>query len=94
MSGGLAADLRKCRYCPEKIKWGISSRSGKAVPLNAEPVRVWVPTTEPGRGDPNEPRLELRMGWVSHFATCSGADKARDDVATKRAAELEKRGRG
>ena len=89
-----ASDLRKCRYCPAMIKWGISSRSGKTIPLNAEPVRVWVSTTETRRQDPNEPRLELRVGWISHFATCSGADKARADVENKRALEAEKRRRG
>ena len=87
------SDLRKCRYCSAMIKWGVAASSGKPVPLDSKPVRVWV-STNPGRTDPSEPRLEVRTGWIAHFATCSGADQARADVEKKRALEVEKRRRG
>lgn len=92
MSGD-AKDLRKCRYCPAMIRWGVTSPGGKPVPLDPKPIKVWIHVTEPARSDPNEPRLRLVSGWVSHHATCAGVDQARADVAAKRTAEL-MRGRG
>ncbi len=83
-------DLRQCRYCPQKILWGVTAERGNAVPLDPKPVKIWIHATEPGRVDPGEPRLRLVSGYVPHHATCAGVDEARADVEKKRAAQTQK----
>ncbi len=86
-------ELRQCNYCPNMILWGTTVGNGRAVPLDPTPIKIYVHATDPGRHDPNEPRVRMVWGFVPHHATCSGVDQARADVEKKRAAELEKRRR-
>ena len=76
---------RPCRYCEVEIFWATAEKSGKAVPLEVKPIKIWVRSQEHGeRVDPVEPKVVQRQGFRNHFETCPGADQARKDAATKR----------
>ncbi len=76
---------RTCRYCEVEIFWAASEKSGKMVPLEKAPVKIWVRSQEHGgRVDPAEPRVVMRQGYRNHFETCPGADRARADAQAKR----------
>ena len=71
-----------CRACGAPMRW-VKTRTGKALPLDPEPVAngtiVLMPITEVA--------VTIRRGWddpdpltpryVSHFATCPAADQFR-----------------
>lgn len=78
------SEPRKCKYCSALLFWAASSKSGKMVPLEKEPIKVWVPVGDPRRRDDAEPRVELKWGYRGHFETCPGADQARADAKAKR----------
>lgn len=86
------AVLRQCNYCPKRIRWGVTNK-GKSVPLDPNPVKLWIHEHEPGRRDQTEPRLRLVWGFTPHHATCTGVDQAKADARKKRDAELERRRR-
>ncbi len=76
---------KKCKYCPAILFWAASAKSGKMVPLERKPIKIWIPTGDAARRDEQEPRVELKWGYVNHFETCPGADQARADAEAKRA---------
>lgn len=82
----------KCKYCPALLFWAASAKSGKMVPLEREPIKIWVPTAgDPRRRDDVEPRVELKWGYMNHFETCPGADQARAEAKQKREAQGQQR---
>lgn len=69
--------MPECRSCAAPVRWVTMEPSGKANPLDAEPVEngnieVYVDKgQEMGRVvDPNEGRLFATLLYVSHFSTC------------------------
>ncbi len=74
-----------CNSCAGFIIWGISSKTGKRIPIDEAPtidgtLRVQhCPGTSPLVFWPKEdPPFELLPGkFTSHFATCPYADKHR-----------------
>ncbi len=76
---------RKCRYCETEIFWAASANSGKMIPLEVTPIKIWVRAqSDSGRVDPEEPRVVMRQGYRNHFETCPGADQARSDAKARR----------
>lgn len=84
-----------CRYCGAYIRF-IKTQRGKTMPVDAEPVPFVFDQNGPNfyldpeghllRGTPpregeNE---ETETGFISHFATCPDADKARKPRKSER----------
>ncbi len=76
-------DMGYCRSCGARVRW-IRTTAGKAMPVNAEPIRFergGGPETfvtpegkvERGKRDPEG----TLTGYISHFATCPHADRHR-----------------
>jgi len=78
------SEPKKCKYCPALLFWAASSKSGKMVPLEREPIKVWIPVGDSARRDDTEPRVELKWAYRNHFETCPGADQARADAKARR----------
>jgi hypothetical protein len=66
----------KCRSCDERIIWAKSATSGKAIPIDAEPVDNG--NIRLGRDDDGLVAIYAGEGpgtrYVSHFATCPDRD--------------------
>jgi len=62
--------MNTCRSCGAEIVWVVST-NGRPTPADAKLIRVLVPTgklVETDHGSAQE--VEVRTGYVSHFATC------------------------
>jgi len=69
--------MSTCRSCGAAIVWMVTT-AGKPMPCDAEQVRVAVPTgnlVDTGHGVSRE--VEIRTGWVPHWATCADAEQHR-----------------
>lgn len=57
--------MDRCKSCGAEIRWVKIEKSGRAMPVNAEALKVVV------LGD----RMEWKVisGYTSHFATCPDA---------------------
>lgn len=56
-----------CRSCGAEIRWVKIAGSGKAMPVDLEPLKVVVLRSE-------DVGWEVVTGYTSHFATCPDAD--------------------
>lgn len=79
--------MSKCRYCGEDVIW-IRMKSGKVMPCNTGEIPYMEDkngymklVTEDGKvitGRPMENQDDAEgIGYVSHYATCPGADRIR-----------------
>lgn len=79
--------MSRCRYCAAEIIW-IKMRSGKVMPCNTGKIPYMEDkngymklVTEDGKvitGRPMENQDDAEgIGYVSHYATCPGADRIR-----------------
>lgn len=79
-----------CRYCNRQILW-IKTKLGRRMPLDPEVIRYVPGGTErlvTPEGDVVSGRIDATgegMGYISHFATCPLAHKARKSDRRKRA---------
>lgn len=79
--------MSTCKSCHAEITW-IKTPAGKPHPLNAAPVKVWVPTfagyfERTGQGERAVQSWRLVDGYTSHFATCPNAEAHRKPRATR-----------
>ena len=75
--------MTKCRYCPEQIIFAVTE-NGKRIPLDPVPSpkgNIMLEFTPDGSpplatvvADPAKATCAL---YISHFATCPGAQRAR-----------------
>ena len=83
----MALNAGTCRGCGQPIIW-IRSAAGKPMPCNPEPVKYWesstarqlivLPNGVVVTGRLSGPRGgETGEGYISHFATCTKADRFR-----------------
>ena len=63
--------MANCRSCGAAIIWATTT-AGKRMPLDPKPISVAI-----GEGVTNGGTVEIRRGYVSHFATCPSADQHR-----------------
>ena len=79
--------MSRCRSCGAEIIW-IKMMSGKAMPVNAQPVQYWEKRGAAGKvvtpeGEvvscefTGDERTDPKMGYISHFSTCPNANKHR-----------------
>ena len=73
----------KCKYCPAMIRWAVTVK-GRMIPLDPDPLKVFVRVSAPERSDREEPKVRLVSGYTTHYATCPAAAKARADAAERR----------
>jgi hypothetical protein len=86
--------MAQCRYCPAQIDW-VEMDGGAKMPIDREPRPTWCPM--PGemiivkvvgkrpfavKAPVDEPLIKVAR---SHFATCPGADQAREEAKARRA---------
>lgn len=64
-------DFAPCKACGATISF-IKTENGKPHPVNAKPVRIWVPT-EPFDGI----HYKQVSGYMTHFATCTAPGRFR-----------------
>ncbi len=62
--------MANCRTCGARILWFRMEGSGKPMPVDADALRVIVPTAIDGEG-------RVVVAYRSHFATCPDADQHR-----------------
>lgn len=70
--------MSACRSCGASIVWSVSATTGKRVPLDAEPRPDGNIELDDDGGtaryvDPDQPSLDGRPRYVSHFASCPHA---------------------
>lgn len=79
--------MSTCRSCGASIRWAITERSGKRIPVDPDPVDDGnLVLRDAGGGDviasvvaPGELLLDdPGVRFVSHFATCPHADQHRN----------------
>lgn len=79
--------ITHCRACGAEIMF-IKTCNGKSMPVNAEPVaytqcsggnqKIITPNGEVLTGElTSEPEKTTGFGYISHFATCTAADRFR-----------------
>ncbi len=72
--------MAKCNSCGAEIIWAHTA-SGKAIPLDAEPVPFGNLVVVPGADGPRALSVNIpgALGprYVSHFATCPNANQHR-----------------
>ena len=75
----MTRDRSACTACGEPLKWTLSAKTGKPMPLNPDPTpagNVWL--DDDGRGHvASQPPLGVTELYLSHFATCPRADNFR-----------------
>jgi len=59
--------LKQCRYCNASLRF-LKTRSGKFMPVEADPVKVLVHGSD---------GYVLKSGYRPHWESCPGADEAR-----------------
>lgn len=62
--------MANCKSCGAKIEWFKMATTGRPMPVDAEPLKVIVPTGTAGEG-------KVVTAYVSHFATCPDAAEHR-----------------
>lgn len=65
----------KCKSCGAPIMWATSARTGKAMPIDAEPTpngNVCLVAGQARPYTPDDAKLH-RDRYTSHFATCPDA---------------------
>lgn len=74
-----------CRSCHAPILWAVTGK-GSSMPVDPDPVpdgNLELLDTRPGMQprvvvvDPQQPTLDERPRYVSHFVTCPNADQHR-----------------
>ena len=65
--------MSTCRSCGAEIVWAITE-AGKRIPLDAEPERRFVLTTDLAT---NDQTARSTATYISHFATCPNAAEHR-----------------
>lgn len=80
-----AAKQSVCRSCGAPLKW-ITSRNGKKMPCDAEPIPYWQGTSENLFQEDGTmircslqgtPGMQIGTAYRSHFSTCPDADRFR-----------------
>jgi hypothetical protein len=66
----------KCKGCGAPIIW-ITTPEGKAHPVDAKPMKVYVKVREVLDGFEDEEVWKLQDGFMTHFATCPKANEFR-----------------
>lgn len=76
--------MSTCRSCGASIRWAITERSGKRIPVDAEPVaeggNLLLTTDDPPIArvvSVDQLVIDDGVRFVSHFATCPNADAHR-----------------
>jgi hypothetical protein len=72
----IGADRSRCRTCGAAIRWAPSARTGKPMPLDAQPTSAGtfvITATGHAAYSPGTPEPRYR----SHFSTCPDANKHR-----------------
>lgn len=85
--------MAKCKGCGRDIFWTRTPK-GKAMPVDAVPVKYWPDRNGPGKivlinGELLSCRFEgpeetAQMGCTPHWATCPAADKFRKGANGKK----------
>jgi hypothetical protein len=75
MKGG-ELTMAKCKGCGADIEW-IKTAEGKSHPVDAKPVKVWINLQRGNEDHHLDERHGLKVGFISHFATCPKAQQFR-----------------
>lgn len=78
--------MANCKYCPAQIVWAKTAK-GKMMSFDKSPVDdgEWA-LDFTGEGPPRARRAEAGtlIRYKTHWATCPGAQKARDEARARR----------